>query len=107
MLGLSVVVRCEPNKRAALRVGLRTVDVGAHRKGRVVGEGFCSVVIGTVDVRVVLKRGKYRRRGVHADTHAGQDTVQPVQRRFWHGHAALESGGELGAGRTQRPSRQG
>jgi hypothetical protein len=63
MLGLSVVVRYELNKRAVVRVGLRTVDVGAHRKGRVVGESFCSVVIGTVDVCVILKCGKYRRRG--------------------------------------------
>lgn len=63
MLGLSVVVRCELNNREVLRVGWRTVDVGAHRQGRVVGEGFCSVVIGTVDVCVVLECGKYRRRG--------------------------------------------
>ena len=62
MLGLSVVVRRGQDRRAVLRVGLRTVDVGAHRKGRVVGESFCSVVIGTVDVCVVLKCSKYRRR---------------------------------------------
>ena len=62
MLGLSVVVRRGLDTRAVLRVGLRTIDVGAHRKGRVVGEGFGSVVVGTVDVCVVLEYGKYRRR---------------------------------------------
>jgi hypothetical protein len=40
--------------KTVLRVGLRTVDVGAHREGRVVREGFSRVVICAIDVDVVL-----------------------------------------------------
>lgn len=61
--------------RAVLRVGLRTVDVGAHRERRVLREGLCSVVIGTVDVGVVLQKSKLWIVVFGARTYAGQDTV--------------------------------
>lgn len=80
-----------------LRVGLRTVDVGAHREGRVVRESFSCVVICAIYVDVVLplsaRRGKevWRRLGA---TYAGQNAVQPVQRCLGHRHGLELLAGE-------------
>ena len=67
-IGSPILVCCASLSRCAsswtcgpfcAQAGLRTVDVGADRERRVVGESFSRVVICAVDVRVVLAQCKY------------------------------------------------